>query len=566
MIAALRLVVVLPLIGLVLASCGQKQGPSLVPETAAAEGSAPSAKSKGLVGPGASKCEQLKVEDVGPPGATLLFLSALKGYTEPCGCTIDLVLGGIDRIAGFATTLEAQTKSTAVVAAGDFLFERETLDEAGREQELRKADLLMEAATVMGLRATALGSRDLAAGVDFFLGKMKSARVEVLAANVTLASGAPVGPPYLVLTVGAERIALIGVTPPGSVEAVSEIKAGPAKAGIEASLAALKRLPAAEAPTAVAVLFSGDIVAARQQLDGLAGVDFVIIGKDPRETDETEKLGSAVTLEAYDQGRNLGRLKLVGSGSGPWKNARVGSEAERKRLDQIIATTEGQLASLPKPAAGQAEPPIVKALRGKLDGYVAERKKLSAAAPVFVATERNYLFEPVAMNPCYPVAPRVSEEMVRYNEALKGINLKKVEEIAPVPEGSASYVGVVECQRCHTTEHAFWKTTQHGHAIDTLRERNKEFDRSCIGCHVTGYREPGGSVLGNLRGLENVQCEQCHGPGSNHINNPSLVNVPGGVHREVTETTCLKCHVPEHSPKFNFERYLPRVLGPGHGG
>ncbi len=389
MIRSLRLLVVLPLIGLVLAGCGQKQGPSLVPETAAAEGSARSAESKGLVGPGASKGEQLKVEDVGPPGATLLFLSGLKGYTEPCGCTLDLVLGGIDRITGFATTLQAQTKSTAVVAAGDFLFERETLEEAGREQELRKADLLMEAATVMGLRATALGSRDLAAGVDFFLGKMKSAKVEVLAANVTLASGAPVGPPYLVLTVGAERIALIGVTPPESIAAVAELKAGPAKAGIEASLQALKRLPAAEAPTAVAVLFSGDIVAARQQLDGLAGVDFVIIGKDPRETDESEQLGSAVTLEAYDQGRYLGRLKLVGAGSGPWKNARVGSEAERKRLDQIIATTEGQLASLPKPAAGEAEPPIVKALRGKLDGYVAERKKLSTAAPAFVATERD---------------------------------------------------------------------------------------------------------------------------------------------------------------------------------
>ena len=565
MISALRLVVVMPLIGLVLASCGQKQGPSLVPETAAAEGSARSAESKGLVGPGASKGEQLKVEDVGPPGATLLFLSGLKGYTEPCGCTIDLVLGGIDRITGFATTLAAQTKSTAVVAAGDFLFERERLEEADREQELRKADLLMEAATVMGLRATALGSRDLAAGVDFFLGKMKSAKVEVLAANVTLASGAPVGPPYLLLTVGAERIALIGVTPPASVEAVTEIKAGPAKAGIEASLQALKRLPAAEAPTAVAVLFSGDIVAARQQLDGLAGVDFVIIGKDPRETDESEQLGSAVTLEAYDQGRSLGRLKLVGNGSGPWKNARVGSEAERKRLDQIIATTEGQLASLPKPAAGQAEPPIVKALRGKLDGYVAERKRLGGAAPAFVATERNYLFEPVAMKPGYPCEPKVSEEMVLYNEELKAINLRKVEEIPPVAEGSASYVGVVECQKCHTTEHAFWKTTQHGHAIDTLRERNKEFDRSCIGCHVTGYREPGGSVLGNLRGLENVQCEQCHGPGSNHIKNPSLVNVPGGVHREVTETTCQTCHVPEHSPKFDFDTYLPRVLGPGHG-
>ena len=547
------------------AGCAPKQAPTVAPDAAAAEGSARTAESKGLVGPGASQGEQLKVEDVGPPGATLLFLSALKGYTEPCGCTLDLVLGGIDRITGYATSLAATTGSVAVVSAGDFLFERESLDEASRAQELRKADLLVEAAGVMGLRATVVGSRDLAAGLDFFLGKMAEAKVTVLAANVQRASGEPIGPGHIVLSAGNERVALIGVAPPASLAAVAEVKATEAKPAIEAALKALAKLPAAEAPTAVAVLFSGDIVAARQQLDGLKGVDFVVIGKDPRETDESEQLGSAVTLEAYDQGRNLGRLKLVGSGSGPWKSARVGSDAERKRLDQIIATTEGQIASLPKPAAGEAEPPIAKALRGKLDGYVAERKRLAAAAPAFVATERNYLFEPVAMKPGYPVHETVTAAMVRYNEALKAINLAKVEEIPPVAEGRASYVGVAECQRCHTTEHAFWKTTQHGHAIDTLRERNKEFDRSCIGCHVTGYREPGGSVLGNLRGLENVQCEQCHGPGSNHIKNPSLVNVPGGVQREVKESTCLTCHVPEHSPKFDFGSYLPRVIGPGHG-
>lgn len=546
-------------------ACAPKQAPKVAPDAAAAEGSAPTAASKGLVGPGASTGEQLKVEDVGPPGATLLFLSGLKGYTEPCGCTLDLVLGGIDRITGFATSLQDITKATAVVSAGDFLFERETIDEAARAQELRKADLLVEAATVMGLRATVLGSRDLAAGYAFFRDKMAAAKVTVLAANVRLADGGSVGSGHLMVNAGAERIALIGVTSATSLTSSKEVSATDAKAAVGTVVAELAKLPAAEAPTAVVVLFSGDIVAARQQLDGLTGVDFVVIGKDPRETDESEQLGSAVTLEAYDQGRSLGRLKLVGSGSGPWKSARVGSDAERKRLDQIIATTGEQIASLPKPAPGQPEPPIVKALQAKLDGYVAERKSLSAAEPAFVATERNYLFEPVAMKPGYPVHETVTAAMLRYNEALKAINLAKVEEIPPVPEGGASYVGVSECMRCHTTEHAFWKTTQHGHAIDTLRERNKEFDRSCIGCHVTGYKEPGGSVLGNLRGLENVQCEQCHGPGSNHIKNPSLVNVPGGVQRQVTESTCLTCHVPEHSPKFDFGTYLPRVIGPGHG-
>ena len=38
-----------------------------------------------------------------------------------------------------------------------------------------------------------------------------------------------------------------------------------------------------------------------------------------------------------------------------------------------------------------------------------------------------------------------------------------------------------------------------------------------------------------------------------------------GVHREVKEAACLTCHVKEHSPKFTFDSYLPRVVGPGHG-
>lgn len=545
--------------------CGPKQAPTLAADAEAAEGSAPTAASKGLVGPGATTATALQVDDVGPPGATVLFLSALKGYTEPCGCTLDLVLGGIDRIAGFVTTLSSKTGSVVPVAAGDFLFERETIEESGRAQELRKADLLMEAAKTMGLKLTVAGSRDLAAGLDFFTTKMAESGATVLAANLTRADGGRIGPAHAVLKAGSERIGFVGITAPETVAANSEVKASPAAEAVAASVKAFASMPAAEAPTAVVVLFSGDIVAARQQLAQMQGVDFVVIGKEPRETDEMERIGSAVSLEAYDQGRNIGRLKLVGAGSGVWSSARVGSDAERARLDQIIGTTEAQIASLPKPAPGAAEAPIVGALRQKLEGYRSERRGLDAAAPSFAAGTRSYFFEPVAMKPGYPVNDTVAQAMVRYNEALKSINLASVENIAPVPEGSASYVGVVECQKCHVTEHAFWKTTQHGHAIETLRERNKEFDRSCIGCHVTGYRQPGGSVLGNLRGLEDVQCEQCHGPGSNHIKNPSLVNVPGGVQREVKESTCLQCHVPEHSPKFNFEAYLPRIVGPGHG-
>ncbi len=91
--------------------------------------------------------------------------------------------------------------------------------------------------------------------------------------------------------------------------------------------------------------------------------------------------------------------------------------------------------------------------------------------------------------------------------------------------------------------------------------REKEYDESCVGCHVTGFRQPGGSVTANHNNLANVQCEACHGPGAAHIEEETraqIVRAPG-------PSLCLQCHPPEHSPLFNYETYRPIILGPGHG-
>jgi len=67
-------------------------------------------------------------------------------------------------------------------------------------------------------------------------------------------------------------------------------------------------------------------------------------------------------------------------------------------------------------------------------------------------------------------------------------------------------------------------------------------------------------------GLRDVQCESCHGPGSAHV-----TARPGPARRTTIRRTAdaefcaTQCHTPEHSDHFDYERYLPRILGPGHG-
>jgi hypothetical protein len=96
----------------------------------------------------------------------------------------------------------------------------------------------------------------------------------------------------------------------------------------------------------------------------------------------------------------------------------------------------------------------------------------------------------------------------------------------------------------------------------TLQKRNKQFNLDCVGCHVTGYGEPGGStVTHNLDGgLVGVGCESCHGPGAEHAKNPEVELV-----RYTPESTCLACHNDEHSDLFDYDAYVKSLTVPGHG-
>ena len=70
----------------------------------------------------------------------------------------------------------------------------------------------------------------------------------------------------------------------------------------------------------------------------------------------------------------------------------------------------------------------------------------------------------------------------------------------------------------------------------------EEVPFDCAQCHTTGYI-PKGNQDG-LTGLigtwveDNVGCENCHGPGGNHVNSPYLVSMP--VLRDAE--SCGTCH------------------------
>lgn len=118
--------------------------------------------------------------------------------------------------------------------------------------------------------------------------------------------------------------------------------------------------------------------------------------------------------------------------------------------------------------------------------------------------------------------------------------------IASEASSGPAYAGVARCGQCHTDQYLRWSVSPHARATDRLPPRQSEFELSCLKCHATGWREPtAGST--ELPGLQNVQCEQCHGPGAEH----SLKPAKGyGKVSDVT-ASCSICHTPVTSREFD---------------
>ena len=135
----------------------------------------------------------------------------------------------------------------------------------------------------------------------------------------------------------------------------------------------------------------------------------------------------------------------------------------------------------------------------------------------------------------------------------------------PPPKGQPAYVGGAACEDCHDEAAKFWQKTRHAGAWKTLVDRGQQFDFDCIGCHVTGWNEKGGSNLAHNENLRDVQCETCHGPGSIHVAKGGEEK-PKAIALAPPRELCLdKCHTKEHSDTFQWEAYMRDIVGPGHG-
>jgi hypothetical protein len=133
------------------------------------------------------------------------------------------------------------------------------------------------------------------------------------------------------------------------------------------------------------------------------------------------------------------------------------------------------------------------------------------------------------------------------------------EKAAKEEKASHEYVGVKKCRLCHKKDGVYpsWMETKHANAFEALSEEDRTKEE-CIGCHTTGTTAKG--VL-----LEGIQCEACHGPGSDYNKKSIMENLDKAIANGLLlpdTTTCKKCHnenVPEEfrpEKPYNFAEMM----------
>jgi hypothetical protein len=442
-----------------------------------------------------------------------VFTGSRASELESCGCH-ELQTGGVDREAYLYEQLRKAFPHVVLIEAGAWTDPFQT------PNERLKTDYLVKALRLMRFDVFNVTPYDLAFGTTYPLQLIENGVGRLISANVRSRSFDPqtgttatkaLFAPYTFLEVPRKdgrrpvRVGVIGVTHRESLDptALQRLRSG-SRSKFDYEVADLADTLKATVPEVrkqadyVIVLAHVDRAAAMQQIPQFQDVDLFV---------------TTWNIQAYRMLLPFGKTTLVNTGfyGRYYVHAITDFDGDNRPL-----RVTGEMMNIA--SNGTTEPAIVKLLE-------------------------------------------------EYREDTKNLT----RQIAVAMEQSR-FAGRSQCISCHSPAYLQWTRTSHNLAYATLAQKNQHYNPDCLGCHVTAHDEPDGFVDVMQTGhLVSVQCEVCHGPGRAHVKALTAMMKPdtsGTVKRPPTtadyphlamgtsETMCLKCHVKDHDPNFNYERDL----------
>ena len=205
---------------------------------------------------------------------------------------------------------------------------------------------------------------------------------------------------------------------------------------------------------------------------------------------------------------------------------------------------------------------------------------------VFDDAETPLRYQRVPLDVSLDDSPEMLNLLKSYQVQLETVGLAGL-GLRPVPHTSGSkFMGSEKCGECHTHAFAVWELTPHATATDSLAnpveraEIQRHFDPECLSCHVTGWHPQrffpytsGYLDLEKSVALHGNGCENCHGPGSAHVEAEESIDADELLLKKLrasmrlplaaAEKKCATCHDIDNSPGFHepgaYERYLKDI-------
>lgn len=457
------------------------------------------------------------------PQLTLLISGEMHGYFEPCGCTANQ-LGGMARRATLFRQLQDRGWTVRGIDLGSLA--RRT----GRQAQL-KFETTLNALRAMNYTAVALGPEELRLDPGYLISQHvldEDIPLHLLSANLVFYDTPELGTPLPQAVFEANGLK-VGVTSVMGDSVRRDVLSADNQSSDIRWTPPADALPAVmqsfdEAGVTVRILLSQSSVdESRDLAKQFPEFDLVVTAEGFGEGDsEPERIGSSRLLQVGRKGRTVGVVGLYPD------------NAESPVRFQLVHLTE--------------------------DRFADDREMIDL--------------------------------MRDYQDRLHDERIVLAEPPVPHPSG-ADFVGVDKCSECHSTAWEVWHDSRHAHAFESLDPANQRhgyerlngisrvFDPECLSCHVTGwnpqeyFRFTGGFLnreyastdaertLQDL--LSNNQCENCHGPGSRHV---ELIEAgetdQAREHVRVTleqarDRMCGTCHDLDNSPNFQFDEYWKQI-------
>lgn len=462
------------------------------------------------------------LKDWAEPKLAIVVSGEIHGYFEPCGCT-ENQSGGMSRRADLVSKMQDRGWTVTGLDLGGML-------KRNRRQDQIKYETILAALTDMQYAAVGLGPEELRFGPEVFLQlhnpepENPASTPSFVSANVSMLGTPDLGKlPFKVVDINGVKLGVTSILGEHQQREVFGENAGgdlSAEAAAAALPAVLEQIKA-ESPDLLVLLSHAEKDESKALAETFPEFDLIVTAGGVEDPDGVpQKVGKTMIIDVGHKGKHTG---VVG---------------------------------------------------------------------FYPDADEKLKFELVELNQRFGDNMKMIEQMRYYQERLKAEQLAYIEPPLPHPSG-AKFVGAEKCGECHTKAYDKWLTTKHAHATESLthpREGQTDygitriFDPECLACHATGWnpkeyiRYEGGFVNEEFaqtpeektlsKILQGQQCENCHGPGSKHVE-----LAEAGDYEEAKKLThvdlatakanlCYKCHDLDNSPNFKFEEYWKQIAHP----